>query len=338
MFLPIFDHPQSPQSLEMQSAILQVNQAHLLFLFTPDESQYVRERKKALLGYRESLVRDQLGAHNFFSSHKEYEKSVIQKSNLYYWREEQQKFLENEAVWQRLIQFSSHKPKLYAMRIKWQAHAALSRWNHQAILHVALNLLPKLMEYHQKELARCENLSLPQTTLDAYQSYLKKFLQQAEGLQKLIAESMFARLRALMIDGFKHADVTKEIIVQLQALGSVSPNMPVPSRFEEITPKQFVAFHGYLLQQKSVPLQEKMHTLGWLIDPTQLVSIVQPQAFRTLVVPTDLASDVPTGKRWPGWLFKGHNFRWKFFKDKGILLALLTALSSEKAGTQIQDI
>lgn len=328
--IPACEHPELLDRFQPVQGVLRViNKAHRLFLFSHQEKKAIKRNQQRLLAYQQALKPSSHPAESpiVFSEPDQTEGIIQQKLNYYAWLKKESQLLNEDRVWQAMSHHCVTPVGLSVLRQQWQRHAKFARWGHAAIKHVAFDLLPPLFHYQRHELAWCakRRTAWPSAVANAHQEALNVFSQQTRALSEGLRESIYARLLAFDSSEGEYSDVVSHVIGSLQTMDALPQNMRLPIYKDVITNEQFTAFQWYITQSKQPDLITRFHALSWQWEHCFLTNVLQSQAQRVLLVPKSLAHFVPTKKRWPMKLFKGHYFRWEFFANKASLLAVLSS-------------
>lgn len=258
--------------------------------------------------------------------------SIAKKYAWLHWAKTQVVILNKQSTWVEHKDFTD----IESLKNWWDSQVALAHWTDTAIYKMASKTLPWLVKQHKKalKLLISNNHNIPPFIYNEYLNYIKKFLASCKQLEKMLANSMLARLQALDYPNNKHGFTSPIVLIskQLKIPGTIKKQ---PFQVKE---KEINYFHHYIEQNGSSSAKKDLHKISWFKKQDSFPTTTLNSArYGTLLVPAEVIDFVPSEEKWPNWLFSGHNFRHAFFKDHIFLIATLKKQSSMLPFIDYQD-
>lgn len=300
--------------------ISSINQSDEEWQFTDEEYYFARERNHQLREMRAWLLSRKPRKGNFQFNIEQVaslEKSIKHKQKWHRWINDQKDIIHNA-----LTKFNYTQSALITL---WHKHRHLIINNHTSICMIASELLPKLIKHHQyasEWLEGKERFNKPKQILLNYRKYLDDFFQASRKLQQALAETMLLRLMAFDESHFKHSHLIVYFTQKLSSHGLLQSqeNMSDPCQLSD---KQFNYFHWYIEKYGTTELKDKLFQLSWYKNKNDLPIKIMATAEGSVLVPEQIAPQVPFKRAWPAWLFKSYNLRLKLAQSSNYLVAML---------------
>ena len=297
-----------------------INQSDELWQYTEEEYYFIREKQGHLREMNGWLLTRKPRKKKFQFTYEQSEQlqdSINHKQQWHQW-------LTNQVV---LIHNAVNKAdaRHEAIKALWQNNQLLANYNHTHIYAIAAELLPKLIKHHQHAsnwLDWQEVWRKPKQTLINYRKYLDNFQNAAQQLQQTLAESMLLRLVACDESHFRVSNPIVYFTYQLEDRSLLAAKKlltdPCP-----LTDKEFNFFHWYIEKHGTPSVKNRLSELSWFKNQNNCCSRLVKTEEGSILVPEQMADDVPLKRYKPQWLFWSANCRLAIAQSAGYLIARL---------------
>lgn len=252
------------------------------------------------------------------------------------WQVHRSKLLQESSTWDAFEKAAFDKEalvKIQRIRRSWQNRAKFAHFPSDALLEIATHILPGLEDHilaAKNELIQYGH-RVPPAIVHDYSDYLVTMLQKVKKERRVLAEAMFCRIRQTY---YRKSLTEDDDIVTLgerlgrlcskERLGKLNPATAFSrTPRQQMSQRAYNQFYAFIQQHGSTILNTRLRALAQ----------TQFQGCHTLAnkgqfwhVPNICKALTPEKPRWPAWLFKGHNLRHDFFKDKQYTVAALQLL------------
>ncbi len=207
----------------------------------------------------------------------------------------------------------------------WGQHHQLASFNHASICAISAEIIPKLIKYNNQAshwLERRQILHKPKQILLNYRKYIDNFQQAAKKLQLSLAESMLLRL---IIFDERHFTSSNPVVYFTDKL-TINGLLQDQKKLEEpdrLTDKEFNYFHWYIEKHGSLAAKKRLLQLSWYKNQQTYPCKLLATEDGNILVPAQIALNVPTKRHWPNWLFRSSNLRLNLAQSSTYLLALI---------------
>lgn len=328
MLLPIF----SPKADSSNYSFLQtdllnktnqlinaINNGHEYWLYSEEECYFLYEKKSNLLDIRNSLLKRVPRKKKFQFTKDQVahlHQTIEQKEKWQLWLSEQ-----SIRVQDSLKQL---KPQYEHLKTMWEKQQDLACYNHTSICAISSEILPKLIKHHDNTRQWLEwqrVLHKPKQTLLNFSMYVDNFQQAANKLQSSLADTMLLRLIAYDESYFITSNPIKYFTCKLEDYGLLKSSNKI-IELDRMTDKEFNYFHWYIEKYGSVTTKERLLQLSWYKNKHKFPYKLLVTEKGTILVPEQIASNVPQKIYWPEWMFKSNNLRLNLAQNSSYLVAL----------------
>jgi hypothetical protein len=313
-----------------------INNASNLFLFTQEEDDCIKKRRDILEKWQNLLLGE--GYYHrvpLSEGTKQIMTQIAVKQNRVEWEKRQKVILDDPLTWQISAGDSNNASKIQK---EWETLSCTSTWNNQQLRHIAFEVLPLMLSLQRQAIIEIKKKQrkIPQKIYASYYQHLMGMEEKLGDLKKQIANAMYFRLKHF--DKQSKVPSTVNYFVKKLVRKGYKIKEDIPAKVlsainadDPLTDKIFHDFHWYIEHYGQPYLvNNKLHTLQWFKENKVFPTVKLPTKQGVVLVPEGFRDIAPTTLWKPAWLFKGHNFRFNFFRKKLFFLATINKDLSHK--------